>query len=117
MRLALALLTLLVFAPAAGAAWSGQTLSGAHTFVDDTRLVVSGNGGALAAWRFASGTGNAGRGGYEAAARAPGAAAFGAPTELVPATPNVRPGTSVAGLEAYGRRGALLALVLPGSTS
>jgi hypothetical protein len=111
MRLTLALLALLAFAPAADAAWKGQTLSGGHTFVDDTRLVVSGDGGALSAWRFSGD----GRSGYAGAPRAPGAAGFGRRVGLVRATPNVRPGTSVAGLEAYGRRAALLALLRPGA--
>ena len=108
MRLTLALLTLLLFAPAAAQAeWSGQTLSSSHTFVDDPRVIVSGNGGALASWRFQSGS-RAGSGG---ASRAPGATGFGASFEIVPATSINRPLTTVAGLEPYGASGALLALI------
>lgn len=115
MRLALALLTLLVFAPAADAAWTGQDLGAPHTFVDDPGVIVAGNGGTLASWRFQQGLGNGSRAGFEGAGRAPGATAFGAPFAIVPATSINRPLTTVAGLEPYGKSGALLALIAPGS--
>jgi hypothetical protein len=111
MRLTLAILTLLLFAPAADAAWSGQTLSSGHTFVDDPSVIVSGNGGALAAWRFQEGLGNGSRVGTGGASRAPGAAGFGARVAIVPATRVDRPLTTVAGLAPYGRSRALLALI------
>jgi hypothetical protein len=113
MRLALALLSLLVFAPAAGAAWSGQTVSGGHTFVDTPTVIVSGNGGALAAWRHSGDS----RSGYGGAARAPGAAAFGARFALVPARSINGPLTTIAGLKPYGRSGALLAQITARSTA
>ena len=115
MRLTLALLTVLLFAPAAAhAAWSGQDLGSAHTFVDDPSVIVSGDGGALAAWRFQQGLGNGSRAGHEGASRAPGAAAFGTAVGIVPSTSVNRPLTTVVGLEAYGASRALLALILPG---
>ena len=108
MRLTLAILTLLLFAPAAAhAEWSGQTLSTGHRFVDDPTMIVSANGGALASWRFQEGS----RAGFEGATRAPGAGGFGARVAIVPATSISRPLTTVAGLEPYGASGALLALI------
>lgn len=115
MRRTLALLTLMLLAPGvAHAAWSDQDLGSAHTFVDDPGVIVSGNGGALATWRFQQGLGNGGRAGFEGAGRAPGATGFGAPFAIVPATSINRPLTTVAGLEPYGKSGALLALIGPG---
>ena len=112
MRLTLAILTLLLFAPAAAhAEWTGQTLSSEHTFVDDPSVIVSADGGALASWRFLQGRGNGSRSGSEGATRAPGAAGFGARVAIVPATRVSRPLTTVAGLEPYGASGALLALI------
>ncbi len=103
----LAILTLLVFAPAADAAWSGQTLSSPRSFVDGPAVIVSANGRALASWRVQSGS----RAGTEGATRAPGATSFGAPFGVVPSKSIDRPLTTVAGLEPYGASGALLALI------
>ncbi len=105
--------TLLLLAPAsAQAAWTGQDLSGPHTFVDDPALIVSGSGRALAAWRFQDGIGDAGRGGHAAAARDGGA--FGPERSLTRPAASARPGSTVAGLGAYGRGRALVALLVPG---
>src|SRR5215204_2477996 len=111
MRLALALLTLLLFAPAAAhAEWTGQTISSPHRFVDDPTVIVAGNGGVLAAWRYQQGD----RAGVEGAARPAGAAGFGRRVALVPAMSINRPLTTLAGLAAYGDRRALMALMVPG---
>ena len=60
MRLTLAVALLL--APAAARAeWARQTLSSPHSFVSDPSVIVSGDGGALASWRFQEGLGWAGR--------------------------------------------------------
>jgi hypothetical protein len=115
MRLALAVALLLLAPAAAHAEWTGQTLSHPHAFVDDPGVIVSGNGAALAAWRFQDGLGNRGRSGLEGATRAPGASGFGARLGIVRPSPNVRPGAIAAGLEPYGRSGAILALRLPGA--
>ncbi len=108
MRLTLAILTLLLFAPAAAhAEWTGQTLSSPHTFVDDPAADRLGHGGALATWRFQEGS----RAGSEGATRAPGSGGFGTHVGIVPATRISRPLTTIAGLEPYGASGALLALI------
>jgi len=115
MRLVLAA-TLLALAPAsAQAAWTGQDLSGSHTFVDDPAVIVSPDGGALAAWRFQDGTGNRGRAGVGGATRAPGAAGFGRAVTLVRARENRRPQTTLAGLEPIAGSGAVAAFLLPGA--
>src|SRR5215211_5994194 len=115
MRLTLAVTLLLLVPAAARAEWSGgQTLSGPHTFVDDPAVIVSGDGGALASWRYQQGLGNGSRAGYEGAARAPGATGFGARVGIVRATSVNRPLTTLAGLAPYGAGGALQALTLPG---
>lgn len=111
MRLALALLALLLVPASAQAAWTAQTLSSQHTFVDDPAVIVGGNGGALASWRAQGG----GRSGFEGATRAPGAAGFGARVGIVRATSVRRPLRTLAGLEPYGADGALQALILPGA--
>jgi hypothetical protein len=110
MRLALAVALLLLAPAAARAEWTGQTLSSPHRFVDDPTVIVAGNGGALAAWRYQQGD----RAGFEGAPLGPGASGFGARVGIVPAVSIRRPNTFVAGLEAYGARGALLALIVPG---
>jgi len=113
MRLALTLLTLLLFAPGADAAWSGQDLSGPHGFVDPSGVVVSRDGGALAAWGFQDGEGNSGHAGYEGAARRPDASTFDdTRTTLVRRQPILHQRSEAAGLASYGRNGALLALRL-----
>ena len=58
MRLALAAALLLIAPASAQAAWTGQELSGPHTFVDDPAVVVSPSGRALAYWDFQDGLGN-----------------------------------------------------------
>src|SRR5215208_380449 len=55
MRLALAVALLLLAPASARAEWTGQTLSSPHRFVDDPTVIVAGNGGALAAWRYQQG--------------------------------------------------------------
>src|SRR3954447_18772895 len=105
MRIVLAVALLLLAPAAAQAEWTGQTLSKPHAFVDDPGVIVSGNGAALASWRFQDGLGNRGRSGLEGATRAPGASGFGARVGIVRATPYVRPGAIAAGLEPYGRSG------------
>src|SRR3954447_23574999 len=114
MRLALALALLLAAPAGAQAAWTGQDLSGSHTFVDDPAVIVSADGGALASWRFQDGAGHLGRAGAAGATRAPGAAAFGTRVGLVRARENRRPQATVVGLEPDGTKGALLARLLPG---
>ncbi len=85
MRLTLAILTLLLFAPAAAhAEWTGQTLSTRAHLRRRPAVIVSGDGGALASWRFQEGLGNRSRAGSEGATRAPGAAGFGARVAIVP---------------------------------
>ena len=115
MRLALAAALLLLAPAAARAEWPGQTLSSPHTFVDDPAVIVFGDGGALASWRFQNGEGNRGRSGFEGATRAPGASGFGARVGIVRATPSLRPGAIADGLEPAGRSAAILALRLPGA--
>ena len=110
MRLALAVILLLLVPGAARAEWTGQTRSAPHEFVDDPTVIVAGDGGLLAAWRSAGG----GRTGFEGARRAPGASAFGPRVDLVPATSLRRPTTFVAGVEPSGAAGAILALIVPG---
>lgn len=107
MRAALALLALLVLAPAAGAqTWSApQPLSSEHALVDAPRLAVSAEGPALAAWTYA----DEGRGGYSLAARGPGAAAFGRARALAPRS-RLATVPSVEGPVAFGRKGALVAV-------
>ena len=110
MRLTLALLTLLLAAPAvAQGAWNGQTLGGGHLFVDRTGLVVSGDGRALATWSFQDAVGNASRFGASSASRPAGAGAFGAARALTPRTGADRRAATVAGVAAYGAGRALLA--------
>jgi hypothetical protein len=109
MRLALAVALLLAAPVSAQGAWSGQTLSGSHLFVDPVALAVSQDGRALAAWSFQDAVGNASRFGASSASRAPGAAAFGAPRALVPRTRPDRRSTTVEDVAAYGRRRALVA--------
>ena len=72
MRLALAVIaTLMLPGTAAAATWSPpDRLSGAHLFIDDPAVVVSGNGRALATWRFQDGTGNPAVTGFSEASRA-----------------------------------------------
>src|SRR5690242_5649132 len=91
MRLALALLLLLILpGSAAAATWSPpQHVSGSHTFVDDLSLVVAGGGRTLATWRFQDGIGNASHGGYQAASRAPGGSAFGIVRRVPASLPSV----------------------------
>ena len=114
MRLALAVALLLLAPAAARAQWRGQTLSSPHSAIDSPSVIVGGDGGALAWWRFQQGLGNGSRAGTEGAVRAPGAAGFGHPFAIVPARSIDRPLTTVAGLEPYGARSAILALILPG---
>jgi hypothetical protein len=106
MRLAVALLVALALPGAAQAAtWSApQTLSNAHTFIDEPRLAVAGNGRAFATWSFSD---RGGRTGYSWASRAPGASAFGRARRLT------RASETVAGVGAYGRRRVLLASTRP----
>ena len=112
MRLTLALLTLLLFAPAAAhAEWTGQDLgSGAHlrrrpagARVGERRRagVVAVPGGRNGS-RAGSGGALAGAG-RDSLRRGPSA--------IVPSTSINRPLTTVAGLEPYGASGALLALI------
>jgi hypothetical protein len=114
MRLVLAVALLLLAPAAARAEWTGQTVSAPHAAIDDPSVIVAGDGGALASWRFQEGLGRGSRSGTEGAARAPRAAGFGRRVAIVPAASIERPETSVAGLEPYGADGALLALILPG---
>jgi hypothetical protein len=109
MRLALAVALLLAAPVPAQAAWTGQTLSGPHLFVDPVELAVSQDGRALATWSFQDAVGEASRFGASSATRAPGAAAFGAPRALVPRTLPDRRSTTVEGVAAYGRHRALVA--------
>jgi hypothetical protein len=109
MRLTLAILTLLLLAPAGDAAWTGQDLGGAHRFVDGTGLTVSSDGRALATWSFADAVGNASRLGASSASRPPGGDAFGAPRALVPRTAADRRSTTVEGVAAFGASSALVA--------
>ena len=104
MRVALALLGLLIAVPAAGAqTWSPpQPLSADRDFFDNLDLAVSRDGTSLATWRFTQGA----RSGVGGAPRAPGAAAFGPRRQLV--APSATGVTS--GPVAYGRDGALLAV-------
>ena len=118
MRLTLALLTLLLFAPAAAvAAWSEQDLGGAHRFVDRTGLVVSGDGRALATWSFADAVGNASRFGASSATRPAGADRFEAPRALTPRTDADRRAATVEGVAAYGATRALVATTRQVGTS
>ena len=105
MRLALATVAAAALAAAPTAAqaatWSPpQTLSGAHTFIDDPALAIGRNGRALATWRFSDLNGG---GGFSAASRAPGAAAFGRARRITRASETIQ------GVSAYGERRVLLA--------
>jgi hypothetical protein len=117
-RLAAAGAALLLFPATAGAAaWSPpQRLSGPHFAVDTPALVASGNGRALATWRFHDSAGNPARTGFSDASRAPGAAAFGRPRALTPVMRVTRPLEIVQGVGAYGRRGAVLAVTKPATS-
>jgi hypothetical protein len=82
-RRLVALASLLALAlPAAALAdppWaSSQDVSAPHLFVDPVSVVASANGTALGWWSWQDGTGSSARTGQSLAARAPGAAAFGA---------------------------------------
>lgn len=96
-------------AAASAATWSPpQDLSSPHAFVEQAALTVSGNGTALATWRWSDSTGSEGRVGVDGAARAPGAAAFGAERRIAPERP-FSAETLVTGPLAFGRDRALLA--------
>jgi hypothetical protein len=97
----IAAITLALPAVAQAATWStSQTLSNAHTFIDDPWVVVARDGGALATWRFSDIDGTAGD---SSASRAPGAGTFGRSRRLTPGLERV------AGVAAYGHRRVLLA--------
>ena len=115
MRLALAAALLLIAPASAQAAWTGQELSGPHTFVDDPAVVVSPSGRALAYWDFQDGLGNRARSGSAGATRAPGAGGFGTAVRLVPATSIRRPGAILDQIVTTRGDGALLAERLPGA--
>jgi len=115
MRLTLAAALLALLPASADAAWTGQDLSGPHTFVDDPGLVVSPSGRALAFWRFQDGTGNRARSGNSGATRAPGTSGFGTAVRLVPASGILRPGALLDDIVASRGDGALLAERLPGA--
>lgn len=110
MRLATALLATAALAAAPSAAqaatWSPpETLSGAHTFIDDPALAIARNGRALATWRFSDlGGGTA----SSAASRAAGATAFGRARRVTRASETLQ------GIGAYGERRVLLASTRPG---
>ncbi|HYM57553.1 MAG TPA: hypothetical protein VES79_06270 [Solirubrobacteraceae bacterium] len=87
--------------------WSApQDLSAPHLFASDPAIAFAGDGTALAAWRWQDGIREQAHGGEAAAARAPGAAAFGAERRLSPAGRVGRP-------LMYGRSRTVLGLVRP----
>jgi hypothetical protein len=108
-RLLLALCCLAALPAAAAAAppWSApQNLSASHLFVFDPAIAFSGNGTALAAWRWQDGTRADAVSGESAAVRPSGAPAFGAESRLSPAG---RVGAPVL----YAQSRAVIALVRP----
>jgi len=109
MRPLLALALLLAAPAVAQGAWTGQTLSGPHRFVDRTGLAVSGDGRALATWSFSDAVGDASRFGASSASRPAGAGAFGPPRALTPRTATDRRAATVEGVAAYGARRAVVA--------
>jgi hypothetical protein len=83
--------------------WSEpQTLSSPHLFVDDPRVVFSGDGRGLATWAWQDGVGDEPAFAVDGASRAPGAAAFGAERRIA---------QGLAGFVAYGRSRALVVTV------
>ena len=110
-----AVLALALPAAASGATWSApQTLSHAHTFVDEPRLAFSRDGTALAGWAWMDGLGNDGLQGYSAASRsrAPGAG-FGPGRTIAPGRRFADRPATIAGPLTYGTHGALLATSRP----
>lgn len=105
--LALWCLAALPATAAAAAPWSApQNLSAPHLFVFDPAIGFTGDGGALAAWRWQDGTRADAVSGESAAVRPPGVAAFGAESRLSPAG---RVGAPVL----YAQSRAVIALVRP----
>ncbi len=103
---AFALLALAALPVSAAAAppWSvPQNVSTAHVFISEPALAITGDGSALAAWRQQDGDREQTRSGERGAARAPGAAAFGAERSL----PSGRVGSPVP----YASSRAVLAIV------
>ena len=90
---------------ASAAVWSPpQNVSSPTLFVDDPAIGFSGNGRALASWRWQTGIGNDARFGHRLATRAPGASAF---------EPEREAPDFVAGPVLYGRDRAVGAVLTP----
>jgi hypothetical protein len=98
-------------ATAGAATWSApQDLSSAHLFVDQPRLLVTGNGGALASWAWTDGVGADGRTGASVAPRKAGAEAFAKSRSLVRSHRiGTGEGEAVADVAGFGRNGVLVA--------
>jgi hypothetical protein len=88
---------------ASAAVWSPpQNVSSPVLFVDDPAIGFSGDGRALASWRWQTGVGNAARFGHRSATRAPGASAF---------EPELTAPDFAAGPVLYGRSRAVAAVL------
>ena len=116
MRRTLALLTLMLLAPGvAHAAWSGQDLGSAHTFVDDPGVIVSGERRRPRDVAVPAGARQRRPRGFEGAAARPARPASAPRSRSCRRRASTGRVTTVAGLEPYGKSGALLALIGPGA--